>query len=79
MMETEHFDSDLFIDEIQKRPAIWDMESPEYKNKVLKKRNWEELVEIFSDCEDNLEKKKLLGEYNCLLIFPIIMSYLVSA
>lgn len=74
MMETEHFDSDLFIDEIQKRPAIWDMESPEYKNKVLKKRNWEEIVEIFSDCEDNLEKKKLLGEYNYLLIFPIIMS-----
>ncbi|KAL4719198.1 hypothetical protein ACJJTC_019405 [Scirpophaga incertulas] len=26
-METDHFDTDLFIDEIQKRPAIWDMES----------------------------------------------------
>ncbi|KAF9405813.1 hypothetical protein HW555_013595 [Spodoptera exigua] len=63
-METEHFDTDLFIDEIQKRPAIWDMESPDYKNKILKKkRNWEEMVEIFSDCEDNLEKKKLLGEF----------------
>ncbi|XP_047039017.1 uncharacterized protein LOC124643944 [Helicoverpa zea] len=60
-METEHFDSDLFIDEIQKRPAIWDMESPDYKNKVIKKRNWEELVEIFCDAGDSLEKKKLLG------------------
>ncbi|CAK1604056.1 unnamed protein product [Parnassius mnemosyne] len=59
-MEIEHFDTDLFIDEIQKRPAIWDMQSPDYKNKILKKRNWEEIVEIFSDCEDNLEKKKLL-------------------
>ncbi|CAK1592493.1 unnamed protein product [Parnassius mnemosyne] len=61
IMEIEHFDTDLFIDEIQKRPAIWDMQSPDYKNKILKKRNWEEIVEIFSDCEDNLEKKKLLG------------------
>lgn len=61
-METEHFDSDLFIDEIQKRPAIWDMESPDYKNKVIKKRYWEELVEIFCDAGDSLEKKKLLGE-----------------
>lgn len=61
-MEIEHFDTDFFIDEIQKRPAIWDMESPDYKNKVIKKRNWEELVEIFCDAGDTLEKKKLLGE-----------------
>ena len=57
-MENDHFDTDFFIDEIQKRPTIWDMESPDYKNKVLKKRNWEEIVEIFGESDDSLEKKK---------------------
>lgn len=61
-METEHFDTDFFIDEIQKRPAIWDMESAEYKNKIIKKRNWEEMVDIFCNSEESVEKKKLLGK-----------------
>ncbi|GBP60065.1 hypothetical protein EVAR_7058_1 [Eumeta japonica] len=57
-METDHFDTDLFIDEIQKRPAIWNMESPDYKNKIIKKRNWEEMVEFFCEPGDSLERKK---------------------
>ncbi|CAG2057267.1 unnamed protein product [Timema podura] len=61
MMETERFNTELFIDLIQNRPAIWDMECPEYKNRVLKKSSWEELVEIFIEDGDTPEKKKMLG------------------
>lgn len=36
-MERDNFDPELFIDEVEKRPAIWDMESSEYSNRNLKK------------------------------------------
>ncbi|KAH9638831.1 hypothetical protein HF086_012784 [Spodoptera exigua] len=71
-MEIEHFDTDFFIDEIQKRPAIWDMESPDYKNKVIKKRNWEELLEIFCDAGDSLEKRNCwVSDYFIEFLFTI--------
>ncbi|KAF9413719.1 hypothetical protein HW555_008165 [Spodoptera exigua] len=60
-MERQNFDTELFIDEIEKRPAIWDLESPDYANRILKRRSWEELVLIFSDKDDSEEKKKDLG------------------
>ncbi|CAH2011206.1 unnamed protein product [Acanthoscelides obtectus] len=44
--------------EIEKRPAIWDLESPDYANRILKRRSWEELVSVFSDKDDSEEKKK---------------------
>lgn len=60
-MEAEAFDTELFIDEVQKRRCIWDMESSEYKNRALKKSAWQELVDIFSGDNSTLEQKKLLG------------------
>ena len=67
-MEQQNFDTELFIDEVQRRPAIWDMESSEYKNRVTKKRSWEELVELFADPEETIEKKKNLGKYHLFII-----------
>lgn len=61
-MERQNFDTELFIDEIEKRPAIWDLESPDYANRILKRRSWEELVLIFSNKDDSEEKKKDLGK-----------------
>lgn len=61
-MERDSFDTELFIDEVEKRVAIWDMESPDYSNRILKRRSWEELVEIFSEAGDSEEKKKVLGK-----------------
>lgn len=61
-MERQNFDTELFIDEVEKRPAIWDLESPDYANRILKRRAWEELVLIFSDKDDSEEKKKDIGE-----------------
>lgn len=41
-MERDNFDTDLFINEVEKKVAIWDMESSDYSNRVLKRRNWAE-------------------------------------
>lgn len=51
-MEEVSFDTELFIDEIEKRPAIWYMTSGEYANKISKRRAWEEISIIF--CKDDL-------------------------
>ncbi|KAF9814770.1 hypothetical protein SFRURICE_014865 [Spodoptera frugiperda] len=55
-METEAFNTELLIDEIEKRPAIWDMTSSDYSDKNLRRRAWEELVLIFCEGHDNEEK-----------------------
>ncbi|XP_050666968.1 uncharacterized protein LOC126966741 [Leptidea sinapis] len=52
---------DLLIDEIEKRDAIWNLNSKDYSNKILKRRSWEELVLIFCKNDDSEEKKKNLG------------------
>jgi len=51
---------DMLINEVEKRPAIWDMTTHEYSNRTMK-RSWEELVLIFGGPEDSEEKKKNLG------------------
>lgn len=63
-MDSKEFDTDLFIDEIEKRPPIWNMTSSEYSNKISKRKAWEEIVLIFSDTE---ERKKFHGKYYLLL------------
>ncbi|XP_072947672.1 uncharacterized protein [Epargyreus clarus] len=56
-MALDRFDTELFIDEVEKRPAIWDFQSEDYSNKIIKNQAWQELVGIFGNCEDTLEKK----------------------
>ncbi|VVD04348.1 unnamed protein product [Leptidea sinapis] len=58
-METEAFNTELFIDEIEKRPAIWDMTSSDYSDKNFRRRAWQERLLIFCKGHDNEEKKKL--------------------
>lgn len=62
-MQTPDFDTELFIDEVQKRKCIWDMESEDYKNRVLKRSAWQEIVDVFAKEEDNMEEKTVLGKY----------------
>jgi hypothetical protein len=45
----DNFDTERLIIEIQSRPSLWDSSGIEYANRDFKKRNWEELVEIFGD------------------------------
>ncbi|KAL4108006.1 hypothetical protein QTP88_018269 [Uroleucon formosanum] len=56
-------ETDLFISEIEKIPAIWDMKSIEYSNKTLKINAWEELGLLFSNIEDTEDKKKKIWIY----------------
>ena len=52
-------DSDLFINEIEKRPAICDMMSFEYKDRNLKRKSWEEIVDVFCSSGDVKEKQNM--------------------
>jgi len=53
----EEFNTEFFIDEIEKRPSIWDMTSRDYSNKIIKRNAWKEIVLIFSE-EGCTEEKK---------------------
>lgn len=44
---------ELFINEVGKRPAIWDMTSSDHSDKILRRRNQEELILIFCEKYDN--------------------------
>ena len=43
----ETFDTELFINEIEARPALWDMRSESYSNRIDKTKAWEELCQLF--------------------------------
>ncbi|KOB77055.1 Uncharacterized protein OBRU01_04631 [Operophtera brumata] len=61
----DRFDTELFIDEVEKRPALWDIQLAEYSNKIIRNGAWQELVEIFGENEDSLEKKALFDSDFC--------------
>lgn len=63
------FDTDKFILEIQSRKAIWDLSSDEYSNRDLKKKQWEEIVELFGGEGLPDEEKKNLGKLQMSFIF----------
>lgn len=65
--EDDIVSTDLLIDEIEKRVAIWNINSKEYANKIIKRRSWEELVLIFCNNNDSEEKKKNLGKLQSYL------------
>ncbi|MPC69756.1 hypothetical protein E2C01_063986 [Portunus trituberculatus] len=56
----DRFYTELLIDEIEKRPTIWDMTCADYKDRLVKKRCWEELVDIF--CSGDEQEKKNVGK-----------------
>lgn len=66
---TMSFDTDKFISEIQSRKAIWDLQSEEYANRDLKKKQWEEIVELFGGEELSDEEKKTQVSKKCHLFF----------
>ncbi|XP_042859145.1 craniofacial development protein 2-like [Penaeus japonicus] len=62
----ETIDTDLLINEIEKHPAIWDMKSPDYKDRNLKKKCWEETADIF--CSSGEVKEEQAMEFGRLKI-----------
>ncbi|KAL4714236.1 hypothetical protein ACJJTC_009588 [Scirpophaga incertulas] len=66
-------DMELFILEIQSRPAIWDLKSDSYNNKGEKVKAWEEICELFvgnfwnkTAKEKNIEVTKLQRKWKSL-------------
>lgn len=47
MFKMARLDIDRFISEIEQRPVIWDTRNDEYTNKLLKRKAWNELCNIF--------------------------------
>jgi hypothetical protein len=62
-MNNIQFDTELFIDEIEKRTTLWDVQCPVCKDRQIRKTCWEELVEICDEAGDTTEKKKILGKF----------------
>ena len=55
----ETIDTDRLIHEIEKRPAIWDMQSPDYKDRNLKNKCWQEIADIFCSSGEVKEKQAM--------------------
>ena len=43
------FDTEKFIIEVELRPAIWDVQSKLYANKIEKVKAWDQLCHLFID------------------------------
>jgi hypothetical protein len=43
----EGLNTEMFIDEVKKREAIWNSSSETYKDRILKKNQWSELCSLF--------------------------------
>lgn len=52
------FDTELFIDEIKKRPALFNTKIKDYSDKSKKKKLWSELCQQFIENWDELGDRK---------------------
>lgn len=55
-----NFDTRKLINEIKKRPSIWDTSSTDNTNKELKKKDWNEIVAIFGGDDISASDRHLL-------------------
>ncbi|KAG8304569.1 hypothetical protein J6590_090759 [Homalodisca vitripennis] len=64
----EGINTELLIDEVKKREAIWNSSSETYKDRVLKKNQWSQLCSIFcSNFEDQTPKEKAATFYSVVV------------
>ncbi|KAL0111825.1 hypothetical protein PUN28_013188 [Cardiocondyla obscurior] len=64
------FDTERFIEEIERRPAIYDVNRGEYNDRNAKMTAWDEVCQVMvpnwaclSDEERNVEEKSLRGKW----------------
>lgn len=67
------FDTEIFICEIEKRPAIYDIKSKEYSNRDVKAKMWEEVAMVMYKNWNELpiQERNKLGRY------PEYFSYII--
>ena len=57
--EEDNFDTDLFINEIQQFPSIWDYTSQFYSNRIEKAKAWNAICcKFYEDFEGKDQKNK---------------------
>lgn len=75
--ELSNFDTERFIVEVHSRIALWDMTTEAYSNRDLKKKSWEELVDIFMNQEDATDaEKNEYGRFAFLIISILFILYI---
>ncbi|GBP53251.1 hypothetical protein EVAR_88135_1 [Eumeta japonica] len=62
----DNFDTERFIIEIKSRPSIWDNSSSDNSDRDLKKKCWEEVVDLFREQEQAVAQKKSLALNNSI-------------
>lgn len=67
-MAKEKFDIEKLISEIEKRPALWDMREKQYSDRVIRRKCWEEIVDLFANENSTIDEKRKLGKYNNIYI-----------
>ncbi|XP_022831385.1 uncharacterized protein LOC111359920 [Spodoptera litura] len=55
------FDTEKFISEIQSRPVIWNTRLPEYSDRSVRRKAWEEMVHIYHGTKLTKQQKNNLG------------------
>lgn len=62
MEDINNINTEDFISEIEARPAIWELSSDDYTNKITKKNAWDEVIKKFCpefDKKSNAEKNNI--------------------
>lgn len=57
-----------FISEVESRPAIWDIKTDDYSNKVVKTNAWQEIITKFVPDfnEKSMDEKNRIGKLHVL-------------
>lgn len=69
------FDTEMFINEIEKHECIWKIDSKEYSNRNFKAAAWNEIGETMYDCwvvlscDDQKIKSKSWYRFNYLYLY----------
>ena len=70
-MDSSNFDTQRFIIEIEKRPAIWDERLKDYSDKISKAKAWHEIGSIITHNFNELDcqGKKKTSKYGISYIY----------
>lgn len=74
MEDINNINTEDFISEIELRPAIWELSSDDYTNKITKKNAWEEVIRKFCpefERKSNAEKNNIGKFFNFQDIFEM--------
>lgn len=65
------FDTEMFICEIEKRPAIYDIKSKDYSNRDVKAKMWEEVAMVMYENWNELpvQERNNLGRYKLGILY----------